>query len=180
MNYHTSSMSITNIVKEIRMVYRKCELITNRMQRRDILRRVGTSLATVTLMNGTALAGASQTSEEPTPTTEQFTVLDRQCGTRTDDALIDYRSEQSAVHITGTITGRNTGATAVLDSVTYDSESGSLEVVIATRSETGSGYWLPCLYEIDYTAIIGLDDDSLETVSVIHRGIGEITQFETE
>lgn len=147
------------------------------MQRRDVLRRVGASMATVTLINSTALAADSQVSEESTQTTEQFTVLDRQCGTRTNDAVIDYRSEQSAVHIRGTITGRNTAATAVLDSVTYDSESASLEVVIATRS--GSGYWVPCLYEIDYTAIINLDD-SPETVGVIHRGVGGTTKVETE
>jgi hypothetical protein len=134
-------------------------------------------MATITLMNSTALAAASRSSGESTPTTEQFTVLDRQCGTRTNDAVIGYRSEQSAVHIKGTITGQNTSATAVLDSVTYDSESSSLEVVIATRSETRN--WAPCLYEIDYTTIISLDD-SLETVSVIHRGVGGTTKVETE
>lgn len=161
------------------MIYAICGLITSRMQRRDVLRRVGASLATVTLMNGTAVAAASHASEAPTPTTE-FTVLDRQCGTRTNDALIDYYSAQSDIHITGTITGQNTGTTAVLDSVTYDAESGALEVVIETQSETGAGYWVPCLYEIDYTAMISLDDESLETVSVIHRGAGETLHVETE
>lgn len=139
---------------------------------------------------GTATASPGSTTTQATRTTDSttrsstagsnrivdrtITIGDRACGTRVSEGTIAF--EERRVDVSGTITGSDSCATAVLDETTYDAGADRLRIVVATESESQEGtVCSQCLTEIDYEARVTFTDRVPETVVLVHRGAtGEI------
>ena len=101
--------------------------------------------------------------------THQLTVTDRACGSPTDEGTIGFENDR--ITLTGTITGKDGCATAVLEDVTDDRAADRLRVLVATETESGGGaICTQCLTEIDYEASVALENGTPGTVVLIHRG----------
>ena len=131
---------------------------------------------------GQPTGGSATRSQTSTGTstlrTRRLTVTDRACGNPTDEGAIGF--ENGRVTLTGTITGSDGCATAVLGDVTYDRAADRLRVVVATEKESGGGaICTQCLTEIDYEASVALENGTPVTVVLVHRGTTGETRVAT-
>ncbi|PSP63011.1 hypothetical protein BRC77_08150 [Halobacteriales archaeon QH_8_64_26] len=131
---------------------------------------------------GQPTGGSATRSQTSTGTstlrTRRLTVTDRACGNPTDEGAIGF--ENGRVTLTGTITGSDGCATAVLGDVTYDRAADRLRVVITTGKDSGGGaICTQCLTEIDYEASVALENGTPGTVVLVHRGTTGETRVAT-
>ena len=131
---------------------------------------------------GQPTGGSATRSQTSTGTsalrTRRLTVTDRACGNPTDEGAIGF--ENGHVTLTGTITGSDGCATAVLGDVTYDRAADRLRVIIATGKDSGGGaICTQCLTEIDYEASVALENGTPGTVVLVHRGTTGETRVAT-
>lgn len=131
---------------------------------------------------GQPTGGSTTRSQTSTGTsalrTRRLTVTDRACGNPTDEGAIGF--ENGRVTLTGTITGSDGCATAVLGDVTYDRAADRLRVVITTGKDSGGGaICTQCLTEIDYEASVALENGTPVTVVLVHRGTTGETRVAT-
>jgi len=126
-------------------------------------------------------AGTATTTSTPTPapdptlTDATFTVVGRQSGTQSDSASVSVDGE--SVVVEGSIWGRDGCQTAELRSVNYDHTASELTIAIGTTERTDAGdSCTQAVVEIDYTAMISVENGSPTTVVVTHdRGDGPET-----
>jgi hypothetical protein len=94
-----------------------------------------------------------------------LTVTERSCGVETDDASVTF--DRTAVAITGTIWGNDACHVATL--VETRLKSGTLTVVVASRSDTGTDTMCAeCITEIDYEVDVAFDGALPDRVEVRH------------
>ncbi len=103
----------------------------------------------------------------PTPTGDpEFAVTDRSCGNGQNAASVSFNTD--SVTVAGTIGGRDTCDTALLDGVEWSDDTLTIRVKVAREKATETVACAECLTDIDYTATVPTGDRSLSTVKVIH------------
>ena len=181
----------------------KAGVVALRMDRRQLLARFGAVLGTASLggclsqyreIEGEAGDGTETTEEattdaEATTTgettdegtvtgegrgvTQTFTVTDHGCGQPTNEASVAFDAADASVAVTGTIGGPDACHTARLANVSYDPETGTLDVTVVSTREEGAGACAQCLVAIDYEATFAFAEELPQTVTVTHEAMGE-------
>ena len=168
------------------------------MDRRKLLGRFGAVLGTASLggclsrydeiaggtdgttTGTTATTVAEETGPETTATTTtqpvtlgdtSFEITDTGCGQPTSEAGVSF-DEENAITITGTISGSNACYTATLADVSYDPETGALEVTVSSMQKQGAEACAQCIVEIDYEATVSFEGGLPATVRVVHQTTG--------
>lgn len=160
------------------------------MKRRKLLSGFGAGLATASLGGclsqyrdavGDGGADAGDTTEEhPTDektTTDQramladtsFEVLQSNCGSPTNEASVAFGERE--VTVTGIIAGSNTCYTAKLADASYDPETQSLDLTVASMQKEGAEACAQCIVELEYEATATFEGGLPESVRVVHEGM---------
>lgn len=192
------------------MKHLKEGVVTLCMDRRELLTSFGAALGTASL--GGCLsqyediageAGETTTDEQDTTTDEQdtttdeqdtteqeltladtsFEITDRGCGQPGSEASISFEAGDGSVGVTGTIPGASACYIAELADTSYDAESGTLEVTVASMQEEGADMCADCITEIDYEATVSFEGGLPANVRVVHQAMGEsetVTTAESE
>lgn len=106
---------------------------------------------------------------DPTVEDTTLTILETEGGQERDTA--DVAVENGAVVVEGTIWGSDGCKTATLEAATYDRDSDTLRVAIATTDREDAGdVCTQVIVEIDYQARVTLSGGLPETVTVTHDG----------
>lgn len=153
--------------------------------RRCILRGIATGIGFVGagVYSGSAIAtqaSATDAAESGRPAASDATgcilVREASCGNLTNDATIVCHSESPHVIVSSTISGEDACQTAIIETATHTPATETLDVVIATKTETPPDRACPtCIYEIEYEAFISLQECAPAMVVVHHRSIGGTT-----
>lgn len=101
-----------------------------------------------------------------TPSPPDFAVTDRSCGNGGNDATVSF--EDRIVRIAGTIPGRDTCDTAVLDGVEWEGDALTVRVAVVTEKTDETVACAECITDIDYTAAIDSGDRTVSEVTVVH------------
>jgi hypothetical protein len=117
--------------------------------------------------------GAETTGEQPTLADASFELLDSGCGQQKNEASVGFEEGDGSVGVTGTITVPSACYVAELADASYDAETGTLEVTVASVEKEGADACAQCLTEIDYEATFAFDDGLPASVRVVHRTMGE-------
>lgn len=152
---------------------KRMPVIPKRMQRRHLLCRVGAGAVAALAGGGVATTAAGESTASADSIERAFLVVHNgSCG-GANEATVECRSDSPLVTVPGTILGRNSCRTAVLENAVYDDRSGSLRVVIGTEVDDrdSRGLCRYCIYGIDYEAVVAPRGPP-ETVVVVHRGVG--------
>ncbi|MFC4448726.1 hypothetical protein [Halorussus aquaticus] len=176
------------------------------MDRREMLTRFGGVLGAVSLggclgqyedlagsegdsttTESTTTAGETTTEGEPADRTtdgQQSSLTDSsfepataECGKPAGDASVQF--SPGSVTVTGTISGSNTCYTAKLADASYDPESGTLDVTVASVQKGGADACAQCIVEIEYEATFSFDGAVPASVSVVHEAMGDTTTVTT-
>ena len=157
-----------------------------RMDRRELLTRTGALLGTVSL--GGCLSrydeipggGGGTTTSSPTLAERSFEMTSAGCGNPTNEASVAFDSERSTVVVTGTISAQNACHRAKLAGASYDPETGTLSVTVATTPREGTQACAQCIFEIDYEATFRFEGGLPVSISVTHDGLGGSTSVTTK
>ena len=176
------------------------------MERREMLARFGAVLGTVTLGgclgggnrpgggggrtegtttgDGNATDGESTTDEtagggQTTLTDSALEVTGAECGKPSNDASVEFASGGDSVVVTGTIRESDPCHTAELADASYDPETGTLDVTVASVRPDGTDACAECIAEISYEATFSFDGGPPATVMVVHEAMGESTTVAT-
>ncbi|NEU58836.1 hypothetical protein [Halorussus sp. MSC15.2] len=173
------------------------------MDRREMLTRFGGVLGAVSLggclgqyedlagsdgdsttSESTTAAGETTTEGEPdgqqsSLTDSSFDPATAECGKPAGDASVQFSQENGSVTVTGTISGSNTCYTAKLADASYDPESGTLDVTVASVQKGGADACAQCIVEIEYEATFSFDGAVPASVSVVHEAMGDTTTVTT-
>jgi hypothetical protein len=156
------------------------------MRRRDLLGTVGAAV-------GPALAGCvgsggpdpgtgdgdgdsggdgeTDTPATPSVTDRNLTEIE-ECPTQ-GSASVSWG--ETAVTVTGCITGRNGCSVPVLESAEYDAEADELAVTVTTEEEDSGGACTQALTDLGYEATVTFADGLPGRVVVTHETMGEST-----
>ena len=165
------------------------------MNRRKLLASLGAGLGTASLGGclgrysdaagdvgeaGTTTDGRATTTGDQSSTTAEggptladtsFEILKAGCGQPTNDASVAFRD--GSVVVTGTVPGSNACYTAKLADASYDPDSRSLDLTVASTQKRGTDACAQCIVEIEYEATATFEGDLPETVRVTHEAMGE-------
>jgi hypothetical protein len=144
------------------------------MKRRSVL----AGLAALTTAG--CLGNSPPGTDSPTPTTTPtrtptdtpgrdvaFSVTDRACGNGTNAASVSFAPD--TITVDGTIGGRDTCDTALLDAAEWNDGHLTVWVQIAREKGTETLACAQCLTDIHYNATIPIGDGTPSKVTVIHR-----------
>ena len=172
------------------------------MDRRELLAGLGAVLGTASLGGclgryRDAIGGAGETTQDGTTqngttrdTTDgqsgtttgrpatladtSFQPLSAGCGQPTNEASVRFRRQANEVVVTGTIPGSNACYTAKLADASYDPETGTLDLTVAsTQQKDGADVCAQCITQIEYEATAAFEGGLPESVRVIHEAMGE-------
>jgi hypothetical protein len=149
------------------------------MRRRDLLGTVGAAV-------GTALAGCvgsggpdpgtgdgddggTDTSATPSVTERNLTEVE-ECPTQ-GSASVSWG--ETAVTVTGCLTGRNGCSVPVLGSAEYDAEADELAVTVTTEEEDSGGACTQALTDLGYESTVTFAGGLPAGVVVTHETMGE-------
>lgn len=131
-----------------------------------------------TSTESTASARSTTGSDRRAITDRTINVGDRTCGNPVSEGTIGFEAKR--VVATGTITGSDSCATAIIGEAAYDRARDRLRLVVATEFERESGtVCSQCLTEIDYEATVTFATDAPETVVLVHRGATDESRVTT-
>ncbi|WP_137286416.1 hypothetical protein [Halorussus salinisoli] len=95
------------------------------------------------------------------------------CGESKSEASVRFRDEERTVVVAGTIPGSNACYVAELADASYDPETGTLAVTVASVQKKGADACAQCITEIGYEATLSFEGDLPATVEVVHEAMGE-------
>ena len=123
------------------------------------------------------------TDQPPTLADTSFELLDSGCGQPRNEASVSFAEGDGAVGVTGTISASSACYVAELADASYDAETGTLEVTVASVEKDGADACAQCITEIDYEATFTFEGGLPASVRVVHRAMGEtepVTTAESE
>lgn len=143
------------------------------MKRRSVLAGL------VALTTAGCLGDSPPGTDSPTPTTTptrtptdtpgrdvEFAVTDRACGNGTNAVSVSF--DPDTITVDGTIGGRDTCDTALLEATEWSDGHLTVRVQIAREKGTETLACAQCLTDIDYSAKIPVGDRTPSKVTVIH------------
>jgi len=104
---------------------------------------------------------------------ERFELLGVACGEPTSEASVAFADGGSSVVVTGTVPGSNDCYRARLADASYDAETRTLDVTVASMAKEGAQACAQCIVEIEYEATVSVSGDGPERVTVTHSAMGE-------
>jgi hypothetical protein len=171
----------------------KAAVLALGMDRRELLTRFGAVLGTASLGGclgryRDAVGGVGETTTDsttqgttttqttaqpPTLADTSFELLDGGCGQPTSDASVAFAEAENGVTVTGTVSGSNTCYTAKLVDASYDPETGTLDLTVASMQKEDAGACGQCIVEIEYEATATFEGGLPDSVRVVHEAMGE-------
>jgi hypothetical protein len=153
------------------------------MRRRDLLATVGAAVGTALagcVGNGGPDPGTDDGSEDgdsdggsvPPRLTDQTLTEIEECPTQ-GSASVSWG--ETAVTVTGCITGRNGCSVPVLAGAAYDAETDELAVTVTTEEEDSGGACTQALTDLGYEATVTFEGGLPNSVVVTHETMGETT-----
>ncbi|MFC7081610.1 hypothetical protein [Halorussus caseinilyticus] len=115
--------------------------------------------------------GTTTLDAQSTLTDTAFEVTSAGCGEPKSEASVEFRNGTTVV--TGTVSGSNACYTATLADASYDPETGTLEVTVASAQKEGADACAQCIVAIEYEATFSFEGDPPATVNVVHEAMGE-------
>lgn len=139
------------------------------MNRRSVLIAIGSTVGLAGCLGGPGGQPSPTASPTPSPTPigdPDFSITDRSCGSGENAAAVTFGD--GTVSVDGTIGGRDTCDTALLDGVEWHDDTLTVRVQVAREKTTETVACAQCLTDIDYTVTVPLGGRPPETVKVVH------------
>lgn len=139
------------------------------MKRRSVLIGIGATVSLAGCLGNTP----GQPSPTPSPTRSPtpigdptFSVTNRSCGSGATAATVSFGDD--AVNVDGTIGGRDSCDTALLDGVEWSDDTLTIRVKVAREKTTETRACAQCLTDIEYSVSVPLAGQPPSSVKVIH------------